>query len=226
MAGEPRIRPGRLRDVKAVGPGRLPVDLASRFRSPAADPRYPIMRNKANLPTRPEMGAGRGSHQRSCRLGPLRQTNPIWPADRYSRELARPSTRPPLGPKRAKQKPIRRKRQEGQVLCRKGVMMNPARQGPLLNKANSRTGRNGQGPARLPAPPGNRLYKQSQLALQRPAKVPGDRLGSAVASETESYKQSQFAAGEQGWARAGKIAPLGPRRVETIMRHKKRAKQS
>jgi len=33
--------------------------------------------NKANWPARPEMGAGRGSHQWSCRLGLSRQTNPI-----------------------------------------------------------------------------------------------------------------------------------------------------
>jgi len=36
-----------------------------------------LRQNKANLPARPQTGAGRGSHRRSSRSGVLRQTNPI-----------------------------------------------------------------------------------------------------------------------------------------------------
>jgi len=38
---------------------------------------YRLRQNKANFPARPHTGAGQGSHQRSCRSGVLRQTNPI-----------------------------------------------------------------------------------------------------------------------------------------------------
>ena len=62
-------------------------------------------------------------------------------------------------------KPIPPGRRDGQVLCGKRVMTNWTRKRRRQNKANSRTDRNGQGPARLPsAAGGTNRVKQSQFA--------------------------------------------------------------
>ena len=68
-------------------------------------------------------------------------------------------------------KPIPPGRRDGQVLCGKRVMTSLTRKRRRQNKANSRTDRNGQGPARLPsAAGGTNRVKQSQFALV-PAKI-------------------------------------------------------
>ena len=137
--------------------------------------------NKANWPARPEMGAGRGSHEWGCRLRLSRQTNPICP-----RQVARAAA----GANHAKQTQFRREDRPG----RWPIMQDKAKLGQNGTSGGGASARPiARNRANSPATPGGTrlgerrprgvVYKQTQLAG-------GNRA-----------KQSQFA-GDAGWDEA------------------------
>jgi hypothetical protein len=85
--------------VKVENPASSPSSLpTSNFRRAAGGAGCT---NKPNLPTRTGMDAGRRSRPRSCRLGTVRQTNPICPAPGGNGSAIRPVCRPhPVSPNR------------------------------------------------------------------------------------------------------------------------------
>jgi hypothetical protein len=123
-----------------------------------------IVRNEPNFPALPggtgSGGWGSGFFPRPSALRPLAslgqscKTKPIWLSPQEGRSP---------GAKSAKRSQFPRKRPEGQVLCRKRVMVNWTGKRLWRNKANFRMGRPVRGPARLPVPPVGSLVQTKPI---------------------------------------------------------------
>ena len=137
--------------------------------------------------------------------------------------------------KTCKTKPIPPEHNKGQVLCGPRVMTHWTRKEPRPNKANPRTDGRGQGPPRLPVPPGTKHAKQSQFPPRQQWASTGN--AASAADGTHRTKRSQFpherqwtgtgnAASTAGATKRAKRSQFAPHRPEKVPAGRASTKQS